>query len=364
MAASKFKLDRTTGTGTGNIKITPLESANSDSYRETYQINARDKIISNVDLKLLRVPKDKYVPTSDEGLVYNTYQVNTLGYLLEHLDIRDSMVPYNEPISVLHPIPSEDPEYLNKVCNLIYIWEYRTNKWLSLSSVRKKLNIGSDEDFILNTAYYGGIMFNFSVPEYISLPDKLLIDDGTRGYIKVNGSINYIIWPNIYTQGDNTTDKPYHVRIKLKDNTYIGGYKGGYSECRYGKAYSEPGTPNSFDFSYNLDNEKKKLNRLYTYFSNSRIRVSLEEDQQSTFNFIIFQNTIYTADRVKVGTKVMEIQPDNKPGEITTGRDAVVLKSLIGYIIPKIPIELGFKEFTTANKKPPIFIGWDDNEEG
>ena len=60
----------------------------------------------------------------------------------------------------------------------------------------------------------------------------------------------------------------------------------------------------------------------------------------------------------------MEIQPDNKPGEITTGRDAVVLKSLMGYTIPKIPIELGFKEFTTANKKPPIFIGWDDNEEG
>nr|DAY45486.1 MAG TPA: hypothetical protein [Caudoviricetes sp.] len=358
MAASKFKLDRTTGTGTGNIKITPIESANSDSYREIYQIKTGDKIISNVDLKLLRVPKDKYVPTSDDGLVYNMNQVSTLGYLLEHLDNRDSIVPYNEPISVLHPIPSEDPEYLNKVGNLIYIWEYRTNKWLSLNSVRKKLNIGADEDFILNTAYYGGIMLYFSAPEY-QLPDKLLKDDGTIGNVMVNGGDNFIIWPNIYTQNDNTTTKPYHVRIKLKDNTPINGYIGGYNYCRYVKKYTEPGKPNSFDFYYNLDNEKKKINRLYTYFSNSHITVSLQEDQLSIFNFFIFQNSIYTANKTKVGNKVMNIQPDDHSAD----NMAVVLKGLNGYTIPKVPIELGFKEFVSVNKPNP-WPGWDDDEEG
>ena len=352
MAASKFKLDRTTGTGTGNIKITPIESDNSDSYRETYQINAGDKIISKVDLKLLRVPKDKYVPTSDDGLVYKD-DGYTLKYFSEHSDTRDSIVPYDEPISVLHPIPSEDPEYLNKVCNLIYVWEYRTNKWLSLSSVRKKLNIGADEDFILNTAYYGGILFNFSAPEYV-LPDKLLLDDGTMGYVNpIN--YQYIAWPNIYTQGDNTTTKPYHVRIKLKDNTPIRGYKGGYNYCKYVRA-SEPGNKDSISLYYNLDNEKKKINKLYTYFSDSHIRVSLEEDQPSTFNFLIFKDNLFMADRSKVGNKVMKIFSES------TDTKALVLKSLIEHTIPKIPIELGFNEPIIINKPSVIIGGWDDEE--
>lgn len=362
MSESKFKLDKTKGTGTDSIKISPISNINQDTYKETYQVKVGDIVISNVDLKLLKVPKDKYVPTSDDGLVYAVSTLGTpiheLEYFSEHINDRDSIVPYNESISVLHPIPSEDPEYLNKVCNLIYIWEYRTNKWLSLSSVRKKLNIGADEDFILNTAYYGGIMFNFNLPEYL-LPDKLLLDDGTRGYVKTNG-IKYIIWPYIYTQGGNTTTRPYHVRIRLKDNTSIRGYRGGYNECRYIKAYSAPGTPNSFDFYYTLDNEKKKINRLYTYFSNSHITVSLQEDQPSTFNFIIFQDNIYIADSIKIGTKVMQIKPDDQG----TGNEAVVSKSLIGYIIPKLPIELSFKESTTINKPNNEWIGLDDDEEG
>lgn len=374
MADSKFKLDKVSGTGTGSIKIAPVESTSQNSYTETYRVKVEDKVISNVELKLLKVPKDKYVPTSDDGLVSlaptmgsdEDSDILSLENLLEFFKKRSisNTVPYNKPIHVLHPIPSEDSDYLNKVGNLIYLWEYRTNQWISLSSVRKKLNIGASEDFVLNTAYYGGIMLYFKAKEY-TLPDTLLKDDATKGHVYVFGT-NYIFWPNKYTQGGNSTNKPYHVKIKLKDSTPIGGYRGGYNDCTYTQlnrnlqGQSERNdTPR---VSYSKDGNPKNIDILYTYYSSSHITISLQEDQPSPFNFNILKDNVYLPDKVKIGTQTISIDVGKMISDQGNFTGAIVLKGLDEYTIPKVPSELGFKDIFYG-RRPPIDWG-DEDEDG
>lgn len=374
MANSKFKLDKVSGTGTGSIKIAPVESTSQNSYTETYRVKVEDKVISNVELKLLKVPKDKYVPTSDDGLVSlaptigsdEDSDILSLENLLEFFKKRSisNTVPYNKTIHVLHPIPSDDPDYLNKVGNLIYLWEYRTNQWVSLSSVRKKLNIGASEDFVLNTAYYGGIMLYFKAKEY-TLPDTLLKDDATKGHVYVFGT-NYIFWPNKYTQGGNSTNKPYHVKIKLKDSTPIGGYRGGYNDCTYTQLkrnlqdqYERNDTPR---VSYSKDGNPKNIDILYTYYSSSHITISLQEDQPSPFNFIILKDNVYLPDKVKIGTQTIGIEVGKMISDQGNFTGAIVLKGLDEYTIPKVPSELGFKDIFYG-RRPNIDWG-DEDEDG
>lgn len=374
MANSKFKLDKVSGTGKGSIKIAPVESTSQNSYTETYQVKVYDKVISKVELKLLKVPKDKYVPTSDDGLEYISPQfgsdydhdIHSLETLLDFFKRRNisNTVPYNKPVNILHHIPSDDPDYLNKVGNLIYLWEYRTNKWVSLSSVRKKLNIGASEDFVLNTAYYGGIMLHF-LNEY-KLPDTLLKDDATKGYVEVFGT-NYIFWPNRYTQGGNSSNKPYHVKIKLKDSTPIGGYRGGYNDCTYTQLkrniqqqYERNDTPRIF-YTF-LNGEDRKIDTLYTYYSSSHINISLQEDQPSPFNFIVLYNYNYIADRIKVGTEIISLHSEKMLSGEGNFTKAMVLKGLDEYTIPRVPTELGFIDLYYG--KRPHFEPDEDEDEG
>lgn len=359
MADSKFKLDKVFGNGTDSIKIAPIESTNQNSYSETYQIKVNNKVISEVDLKLLKVPKDKYVPTSDDGLVYvaprigffTGDEIRSLEYLYNSKDpLNKTTVPYTKPIRVLHTIFSNDTNYLNKVGNLIYVWEYRTNKWLSLSSVRKKLDIGPYEDFILNTAYYGAIMIDFNVTDF-TLPDTLLKDDTTKCYVKMSGRV-YIYWPNRYTQNGNSTDKPYHIKITLKDNTPIGKYIGGYVDCKYTKI-SDTGIEGQYErddkkrIFYKLSDtseEKKYINTLYTCYSNAHVNISLIEENNQHFDFHIkTENFYYHPTRIKVGDKIYH--PDVSEMVRNNGTiEGIVLKGIDEYTIPKIPFEIGFKD--------------------
>lgn len=363
MADSKFKLDKVSGTGTGSIKISPTENTNQNTYTETYQIKAEGKVISNVDLKLLKVPKDKYVPTSDEGLVhvaprngsFTGDEVRSLEYLYDtsndhYLD--KTNVPYTKPIRVLHTIPSKDPNYLNKVGNIIYLLEYRTNKWLSLSSVRKKLNIGAGEDFILNTAYYGAIMIDFNVSDF-TLPDDLLKDDATKGYVKIGGRV-YIYWPNKYTQKGNSTDKPYHIKISLKDNTPIKNYVGGYVDCKYTQI-KETGIKGEYErddkkrIFYNTSDdpkaEKKYIDTLYTYYSSAHIKISLVEENLSSFYFNIKQEDLnYRATNIKVNNQVHHLYDNEMIDGSGNTTEGIVLRGLDEYTIPKVPFEIGFKD--------------------
>lgn len=382
MADSKFKLDKVSGTGTGSIKISPTENTNQNSYTETYQIKSEGKVISNVDLKLLKVPKDKFVPTSDEGLVhvaprngsFTGDEVRSLKYLYDTSNdlSNKTTVPYTKPFRVLHTIPSKDPEYLNKVGNIIYLWEYRTNKWISLSSVRKKLNIRADEDFILNTAYYGGIMIDFNVSDF-TLPDDLLKDDATKGYASIGGRV-YIYWPNKYTQKGNSTDKPYHIRITLKDSTPIQNYIGGYVDCKYTKI-KETGIKGEYekdnqkriyyDVSKTAKPENKYIDTLYTYYSSAHINISLVEENLSSFNFnILKENFYYNATRVKVGSNVYQLH-DIEMFENSNDIDGIVLKGLDEDTIPKVPFEIGFKDGFYGRYSNPFedepSVSWEEN---
>lgn len=245
MADNIFTLDKTSGSGKDTIKISCNKDIAKNHNKEYYDLKLKDRddIITTVKLQRVYIKKDELASLIKPGAGIDL-NMNGISGIIDFKDLVTYLDPEtgrsyykyerflsNETMRFLQPLDINDPDYLKKICDKIYLFHYKNNKWVKLTEITKNLtDIIKDNCLVINTCYFGGILiygndFGFE-PAY----DKKIEEPAC--YLKPD-SIYHIIWPRVYTEEQNTSDKPYYIKINFKDTSKIPGFTKDKTECKF-----------------------------------------------------------------------------------------------------------------------------------
>lgn len=231
MAETNFELEPKSGTGNSTVKVTPKSSKHLDNiYQEEYNLKVNGKTLDKVRFKIANVHKDRFVPKTSYNLL--KYAIGKDGLP----DYRDFEKPKSGPlaylytkslkdvrsVNILHSMNIANPNFLNQIREIIWVYDYRVKHFLSLNSlynyykeIRKvqlpRDQVAYNEDLILNRAYFGDILIDLS-KTYKFGQD---LNKGVKGFVYLAPQDKIILRlpKDKITQEGNHSTKPYHIRI-------------------------------------------------------------------------------------------------------------------------------------------------------
>ena len=236
MAETNFKLEPNSGTGNSTVKVTPNSSKTlGDTSQEEYDLKVDGKILDKVRFKIVNVPKDRFVPKTNYNLLryatkenntpdyreYETYLINKRSFQ-EVTDLKGVRT-----LNILHSFNRQDPNFLNLLREAIWVYDYRVKHFLNLNSlynyykeirnnVLPKDRVQYQEDLILNRAYFGDILIDTS--KLYKFGEDLNKNITDHVFIAPQDILIIRLPKDSITHDNNTSTKPYHIKIKW-DNT-------------------------------------------------------------------------------------------------------------------------------------------------
>lgn len=236
MAETNFKLEPNSGTGNSTVKVTPKSSKPLDNTsQEEYDLKVDGKILDKVRFKIVNVPKDKFVPKTNYNLLryatkenntpdyreYETYLINKRSFQ-EVTDLKGVRT-----LNILHSFNRQDPNFLNLIREAIWVYDYRVKHFLNLNSlynyykeirnnVLLKDRVQYQEDLILNRAYFGDILIDTS--KLYKFGEDLNKNIHNKVFLAPQNILVIRLPKDKITHDNNTSTKPYHIKIKW-DNT-------------------------------------------------------------------------------------------------------------------------------------------------
>lgn len=236
MAETNFKLEPNSGTGNSTVKVTPNSSKPlGDTSQEEYDLKVDGKILDKVRFKIVNVPKDRFVPKTNYNLLryatkenntpdyreYETYLINKRSFQ-EVTDLKGVRT-----LNILHSFNRQDPNFLNLLREAIWVYDYRVKHFLNLNSlynyykeirnnVLPKDRVQYQEDLILNRAYFGDILIDTS--KLYKFGEDLNKNITDHVFIAPQDILIIRLPKDSITHDNNTSTKPYHIKIKW-DNT-------------------------------------------------------------------------------------------------------------------------------------------------
>ena len=295
MADSNFKLENNSGTGNGTIKVTPKSSKPLDNYyEEDFDLKVSGKPLEKIRLKIANVSKDKYVPKTYYNLLrYATKENNTPDYREYETYLRDKR-SYQEvtdlkgvrTLNILHSFNRQDPGFLNKLREAIWVYDYRVNHFLNLNSLYsyyKKIKdstlpkdrVQYQEDLILNRAYFGDILIDTS--KLYKFGEDLNKNLSNKVFLAPQEILVIRLPKDKITHNKNTSTKPYHIKIKWDNTQPLDGIRTGiktYKLSEKVKVRDRVELGGSFSYGFPVDTDEAVQN-----ISNSYLSIScVEED--------------------------------------------------------------------------------------
>ena len=236
MAETNFKLEPNSGTGNSTVKVTPKSSKPlDDTSQEEYDLKVDGKTLDKVRFKIVNVPKDKFVPKTNYNLLryatkenntpdyreYETYLINKRSFQ-EVTDLKGVRT-----LNILHSFNRQDPNFLNLIREAIWVYDYRVKHFLNLNSlynyykeirnnVLPKDRVQYQEDLILNRAYFGDILIDTS--KLYKFGEDLNKNIHNKVFLAPQNILVIRLPKDKITHDNNTSTKPYHIKIKW-DNT-------------------------------------------------------------------------------------------------------------------------------------------------
>ena len=236
MAETNFKLEPNSGTGNSTVKVTPKSSKPlDDTSQEEYDLKVDGKILDKVRFKIVNVPKDRFVPKTNYNLLryatkenntpdyreYETYLINKRSFQ-EVTDLKGVRT-----LNILHSFNRQDPNFLNLIREAIWVYDYRVKHFLNLNSlynyykeirnnVLPKDRVQYQEDLILNRAYFGDILIDTS--KLYKFGEDLNKNIHNKVFLAPQNILVIRLPKDKITHDNNTSTKPYHIKIKW-DNT-------------------------------------------------------------------------------------------------------------------------------------------------
>lgn len=271
MADNIFTLDKTSGSGKDTIKISCNKDIAKDHNKEYYDLKLknREDIITTVKLQRVYIKKDDLASLVKPGAGVDIYIPGFIDFkdLVTKLDTETGRSYYkykrilaSETMRILQPLNIDDPNYLKKICNQVYLFHYKNNKWVKLTEIAKNLtDIIKDNCLLINTCYFGGILIDYKGFGFEPAYDKKIEEPAC--YLILD-SIYHIIWPIVYTKEQNTSDKPYYVKINFKDTSKIPGFTKDKTECKFDFSKAK----NYFDELLSIPSDNLEVGKNYIAF--------------------------------------------------------------------------------------------------
>ena len=241
MAETNFKLEPNSGTGNSTVKVTPKSSKPLyDTSQEEYDLKVDGKTLDKVRFKIVNVPKDKFVPKTNYNLLryatkenntpdyreYETYPINRRSFQ-EVTDLKGVRT-----LNILHSFNRQDPNFLNLIREAIWVYDYRVKHFLNLNSlynyykeirnnVLPKDRVQYQEDLILNRAYFGDILIDTS--KLYKFGEDLNKNIPNKVFLAPQNILVIRLPKDKITHDNNTSTKPYNIRIKWDNTKHLEG---------------------------------------------------------------------------------------------------------------------------------------------